>query len=266
MAVNLWPNADLESGISEWNVQSAATLTSSTAQSWSTDGGTHSLLIEYAGTYDGTNSDVRSVVSESTQYTISFYLYSTSETQTYSVYVYDQDDNQIAVAGDWTTALNAWARKTVTFNTGAGDTGIKLNIISWTPYVGGELYVDGIMLETGASASAWVNYISPGVDVTPPLLTTRLVMFDPIVEASSQTWDMGPFALTYSEEQVGVAINPQLLQTTIQIHDPVVYAVDVPTAVAPPLLQTSIQLFNPTVNAGTFRNRIASILHLIMGR
>ena len=112
--------------------------------------------------------------------------------------------------------------------------------------------------------SAWPGAVSSGVEIAPGTLTTALQMFNPIVKNNSGLWDMGPYI--YTEAETGVAINPPLLQTQLQIHDPVVYAVDVPTAVAPPLLQTNIQMFNPTVNAGKFRNRICSMLHLIMGR
>ena len=116
--------------------------------------------------------------------------------------------------------------------------------------------------------SGWLGPVGGGVsvDITPSVLTTDLVMLNPVVGNPSQaeSWDMGPYI--YTEAGTGVAITPPLLQTQLQMHDPAVYAVDVPTAVAPPLLQTNIQMLNPTVNVGKFRNRICSMLHLIMGR
>jgi len=127
------------------------------------------------------------------------------------------------------------------------------------PTADSELYFD----DFASDDTSWVGSTSAGVDITPAVLTSSITAYNPTVVAGIQ-WDMGPFV--YVGEETGVSVVPQLLQTTIQIHDPVVYAVDVPTAVAPPLLQTSIKMFNPTVNVGKFRNRIASMLHLIMGR
>jgi len=260
MAVNLWPNADLESGIDEWNPVGVATLSHSSAQAWEQ---TYSLQIIPGGTYNEAESDPLPI-SGSTQYTASWYFKTNSEVQIWDSKVRDQDGNTIRQDNANTYTADTWTRIELTFTTGADDTAIKLMQRSGSNNdVGSIGWVDGIMLETGASASEWTNYVEADVNVTPPSLAMSLQIYDPVV-AVSTPWDIGPYIYTTSSG--GVSVNPPLLQTTIQIHDPVVYAVDVPTAVAPPLLQTNIQMFNPAVNVGTFRNRIASMLHLIMGR
>jgi len=130
---------------------------------------------------------------------------------------------------------------------------------SMVPTADSELYFD----DFASDDTAWVGSTSTGVDITPAVLTSSITAYNPTVVAGI-SWDMGPFV--YTGEETGVAIVPQLLQTQLQIHDPVVYAVDVPTAITPNLMETTIQMLNPTVNVGTFRNRICSMLHLIMGR
>ena len=130
---------------------------------------------------------------------------------------------------------------------------------SMVPTADSELYFD----DFASDDTAWVGGTG-GVDVVAGLSTMSIQMYNPVVATGTSTWDMGPYV--YTVTGTTTAVNPPSLQTSLQIHNPVVYAVDVPTAVAPPLLQTNIQMFNPNVNVGTFRNRIASMLHLIMGR
>ena len=73
MATNLWPNADLESGIDDWTLKDAATILHSTTRAWQE---TYSLEIDTnGGTYSGATSDIKSIVEESTQYTFSFYYW-----------------------------------------------------------------------------------------------------------------------------------------------------------------------------------------------
>ena len=265
MAINIWPNADLEAGIDDWNLIGGGfpSIAWSTTQSWSTDGGTHSLAISPNGTYKGAVSDVLPV-SPNTQYTASWYVWVTDADETMDFKIYDQDENTIKQETNQTHAANEWFRVDLTGTTGADDTGIKLLCrSSGTHQEDAVIYLDAVMLETGASASAWTNYVASEANVFPEALAMSLAIHNPIVSVSLP-WDIGPFI--YGSAATGVSVNPPLLQMSTQIHDPVVYAVDVPTAVAPPLLQTNIQMFNPTVNVGTFRNRIASMLHLIMGR
>jgi len=164
MAVNLWPNADIESDIDDWNVVSGATISHSTDQSWSTDGGTHSLKVEVPTNYDGAISDAKLIVSGSTQYTASAYVYFSGSSTTIEFRVYNQDDSSIA-ATDFAESGPGWFRVYQTFTTGADDTGIKLRFrIADAGYE--TFYVDAVMLETGDSASEWANYEAPAVGPT----------------------------------------------------------------------------------------------------
>jgi len=261
MAVNIWPNADLEAGITEWSQVGGATLSHSSEQAWEQ---TYSLKIIPGGSYNEAQSDVFTGISPSTQYTASWYFKTNSATQIWDMKVRDQDGNTLKQEIGNTFTADTWVRIDLTFTTGADDTGIRLMARSGSNNIADSAgWLDAVMLETGASASEWTNYVEADVNVTPPSLAMSLQIYDPVVSVSTP-WDIGPYIYTTSSG--GVSVNPSLLQTTIQIHDPVVYAVDVPTAITPNLMETTIQMLNPTVNVGKFRNRICSMLHLIMGR
>ena len=158
----------------------------------------------------------------------------------------------VSIASDFYGAQSAARCDIIRAGANAGASGV--------PTSDSELYWD----DFASDDAGWVGAIGAGVEIAPTLLTSELNIYNPVVSAGSSTWDMGPYVYTITGTTT--AVNPPSLQTSLQIHNPVVYAVDYPTAIAPPLLQTSIQMFNPTVNTGTFRNRIASMLHLIMGR
>jgi len=240
--VNLWPNADLEAGIDDWNLEGGASeILHSSVKAWQ---GTYSLYVDPAGDYDGAVSDVKSIVSESTQYALSFRLWTDDATQEWQIRVLDQDGNLINNE-EMTLTADVWNLVTNIFTTGAGDTGIKLTVRTKAVGLNNVFWVDAIMVEAGAAASTWVNYETSGVEITPATLETEMQIFNPLV-LNGVAWDMGPFIYT---ESSGVEINPPALQTQMQIFDPVVYAVDVPTAINPPLLQTEMQMFNPTVRA-----------------
>ena len=67
---NEWPNADLESGITDWTLKDAGTILHSSTRAWQE---TYSLEIDTnGGSYAGATSDEKAV-DESTQYTLSFY-------------------------------------------------------------------------------------------------------------------------------------------------------------------------------------------------
>ena len=129
------------------------------------------------------------------------------------------------------------------------------------PTEASEVYWD----DFASDDTAWVGAVASGVDITPPLLTTELAIFNPVVTNANEAeaWDMGPFV--YTVTGTTTAVNPPSLQTSLQIHNPVVYAVDYPTAIAPNLMTTSLTMFNPTVTTQIpIFNRIAKIFHLIM--
>ena len=163
MAVNLWPNADLEEATApDWQPESDAVKTWSDFLSWEQTYSTKGVI---NGAYDGLKTTVKSIVSASTQYTVSFYLYPTNASMNMQVQVYDQDSNVLANGGFNTYTADTWTRVVTTFTTDVGDTGIKFRIVQDAGTETGDIYIDGIMLETGGSASAWVNYVA-GVEFT----------------------------------------------------------------------------------------------------
>ena len=268
MATNIWGNADLESGIADWNSGAlGGDISWSTTKSNSAvDSGTHSLKVDpTSNVRAGCLSDAVPV-SSSTQYTVSWYINPDNAAINYRAEFFDQDNNAVSAVLDNTYTADTWTRVSKTFTTGVDDTGFKLGVRK-NNVAGGDLfYIDCVMLETGGSASAWV----PGgvqTVIEPPLLTTQISMFNPVVLDSNPTgWDIGPFI--YAEAGSGVAVYPPLLQTTIQIHDPVVYAVDVPTAIAPNLMTTQLTMLSPrvSVTTGQSGSKICRFLHLVMGR
>jgi len=133
---------------------------------------------------------------------------------------------------------------------------------SGIPTAGSELYFD----DFASDDADWVGASEVAVDITPPVLTTSISIYDPVVTGNLMSWDMG--AYIYAEAGSGVAIAPPLLQTQIQIFDPVVYAVDVPTAITPNLMTTQLTMLSPhvSVTTGQSGSKICRFLHLVMGR
>jgi hypothetical protein len=170
MAVNLWPNADLEAGIDDWNAWNASSLAHSTTKKYEQS---YSLRVNGAGTYAGAKSDAKSIIDPSTQYTASLYLNPDVEIA-FNLKVYDQDSNLINPDWNNTCSADAWTRITNTFTTGADDTGVIL-VIEKNNNASNEFwYVDAVMLETGGSASAWVNYISSSPGTLTQVKNTKL--------------------------------------------------------------------------------------------
>jgi len=162
MATNLWENADLESGIADWNDGSNSTISSDSSIYWE---GAKSLkcVVPSNGTVEF-RSDVKYIVEESTIYTVSAYWYVTNADLEMVIVVKDQGGSFInngLVSG----TADTWHRVTCAFQTGAGDTGIKIEFQKEQSAEVGDFYIDGIMLETGSSASTWVDYVEPGTDV-----------------------------------------------------------------------------------------------------
>jgi len=260
MATNLWENADFESGITGYVNWGGGVVSQSTEQAWH---GTNSLKCISAATSQGTYNGIECEVSGSTQYTFSFYVYTTATMQLKSD-LWDQAVGNVTQIANAEVTSESWQRVSATFTTGAGVRGMSWSIKQDTSNVNGIFYIDGIMLETGTPASAWVDS-TVSVDITPSVLTTALQMYSPtVINSEIGLWDIG--AYIYTGAETGVTINPPLLQTTIQIHDPVVYAVDVPTAIEPNLMTTQITMFNPTVSnrKTSIFNRAARLLHVIM--
>jgi len=169
MATNLWENADLESGIADWNDGLNSTISSDSSIYWE---GAKSLkcVVPSNGTVEF-RSDVKYIVEESTIYNVSAYWYVTNADLEMVIVVKDQDGNFInngLVSG----TADTWHRVTCAFQTGAGDTGIKIEFQKFgsTSEVG-DFYIDGVMAEIGSSTSSWVNYPSGPTD-------TELVVAD----------------------------------------------------------------------------------------
>lgn len=156
MAVNLWPNADVEPNIDDWNISNGGVLVHSSTYAWNE---TYSLRLWGNGFdgYAGILSDIKSIVSESTQYTFSFYTRATDGSTPISGQVQDQDGNWLQSITVNTTT-DTWVRSSATFTTGAGDTGIKILIEKNNNTDDVYFYFDAFMLETGSSASTWEDY------------------------------------------------------------------------------------------------------------
>ena len=154
MATNLWPNADIESGIDDWASRGGATISHSTEQKWEQ---LYSLKVEpTVNVNDGAWSDYKAVIEGSTEYTMSLYIYPTATVQ-----------YKILMVGDVSGTLNdanfdgtpdEFGRVEVTATPGASDTTLRIDIKKNNDASTDTFYVDAVMLETGTPASAWENY------------------------------------------------------------------------------------------------------------
>ena len=150
-AVNLWPNADLELGGGDWFRAETGW------RSWHLVAAHEGVLGLYwydDHAYGGVVSEVKSVVEENTKYTFSAWLFFQGSIN-FKFAILDQDDNEISsidISG------SGWERKSITFTTGSGDTGIKLKWTKDNDTDNSQQYLDQVMLETGDTMSDWVNY------------------------------------------------------------------------------------------------------------
>jgi len=150
---NLWSNANLEYGISDWEAKQSCAIYWSTAQAWE---GTHSLFMDPTSQYWHLRSAYHPV-AESTQYSFSFYIFPTTDITGGWAHVYDQDGNGISEVAYGACTGNTWTRITVNsgFTTGVGDTSIRV-LIEAGDY-NYDFYFDGFKLELGPSATPWKN-------------------------------------------------------------------------------------------------------------
>ena len=194
MAVNIFPNPSLESGIAAWTANGGTSIEQSTTQAWDQ---TYSLLaILSTNSYSGCNSSTAKInVSESTQYTLSYYAYpDTATVAPLKTNINDQDGNQIAsVVTDPLTA-DEWTRITKTFTTGAGDTSVYFAIQKNNHAGEGNLYLDGFMLETGGSASEWVDYVDAAVELV--IADASLALSADGSGSIDGLWDLGAYIYT----------------------------------------------------------------------
>ena len=191
MATNLWPNADLESDADDWNSLNGGTPSHSTTQSNNAvDGGSNSVkCVVSAHAYSGIESDIKSIVSAETQYTFSVYVYNTG-THQIRLEIRDQDSNSLG-AQSFTVTQNTWTRISRTFTTGAGDTGIVLRIFKGNDVAEADFYADTLMVETGASASAWVNYSSGTAIAVGNVGNSSIAAVTPVTIAANTTFTVG---------------------------------------------------------------------------
>jgi len=265
MAVNLWENASLESGIDGWSGKNGASVSQSSDYA---SHGTYSLKETGGNVYAGIQCANREIIDASTQYTLHFEVYSTAADLDLSCRVVDQDGNWLNEVTPTIASSATWTQVTNTFTTGAGDTGIYWWIHKLDESADDIFYVDKIMLETGGSASAWVDYAGDvDVEVTPNLCTSSLVTYNPTITANTGLWEIGAYIYSTSG---GVTVNPNLGTSQLQAHNPTV-SVTEDVAVAPNLCASSLVTHNPTVTAfapiiGTGITRIAMKLATIFRR
>ena len=154
MATNLWENADLESDYTGWAASNGGLLATSSTKSVQ---GTSSLRINSAAgdNYAGAKSTTRDV-DASTQYTFSIYVNPDVEISI-GCTIYDQADGWLQ-GGNVTCSADTDTRITRTFTTGESATGVYAIVAKNNVNTEEYWYVDAAMLETGGSASAWVDY------------------------------------------------------------------------------------------------------------
>ena len=180
-ATNLWSNASVEDGVDDWNVEGAGSISQSSDQKWHD---TNSLYVVPGGQWQGAKSDTKSIVESSTEYTFSCFIRSTDGDMTTAVQV-EGDVSGYIDQDSSATATDTWVRKTVTFTTGASDTGIVIKIVDVDATDHGNFYIDGIMLETGGSASEWIDYVESGTDIDATLGSLTLTGYDATISAGT---------------------------------------------------------------------------------
>jgi len=150
---NLIPDPSFETGVGNWYATGGAAIAQSTTQKYHSDNSMRTITS--TGTWEGTESNEIGV-DGSTEYTFSFYLYTTHATEVFAIYVSDQDYNEIASAYDQSSTQNTWVRHSITFTTGADDDGVHLTVMKSDGGTAVTFYVDAVQLETGDTASDFV--------------------------------------------------------------------------------------------------------------
>lgn len=180
MGKNKWSNADLESGVTPWVSRNGSTVVQSSTQAWEQ---TNSLRFNGTSTYAGihVNSPGHGDIVGSQQYTFSVYIYCESAGININIKMYDQDNNWLGQSLGNSTTEDTWVRLSLTFSTGAGDTGLRPIIEKNNNSDNGYIYIDAIQVEEGGSATTWENY-SSGIDLTIQELAHSFALDAPIVQ------------------------------------------------------------------------------------
>ena len=153
---NLWDNPSIESGVTDWSGKGGSAITQSSTQAWH---GTYSArCAPAADTWSGIESTFKQIVDPSTQYTASLYIYPTASVSL----TFEVDGN----AYDWlgastgTHSTDTWTRVSVTFTTDGDHDSVQLKVFKNNSADTNYFYIDGVQLETGASATIWEDYSS----------------------------------------------------------------------------------------------------------
>lgn len=152
---NLWPNADFENGIDDWEGPGSTEIAWSSTKSRY---GTFALQWHGPATANVVDSYPVPILA-STRYAASLFL-NPDEQIAYKFFMRDQDKNWIA-DGDGipvTCPANRWTRLTVTGTTGGDDTGIILRIEKDNDENDAFCYVDGVQLLRGSVPGLWGPY------------------------------------------------------------------------------------------------------------
>ena len=96
MAINLWPNADFESGVSDWTPEGSGAVAQSTTQAWEQSNSMR--WTPDAVTTRGVQSDQVGGFESATQYTVSFYIYPITDALPLKIVAYDNIANRGASA------------------------------------------------------------------------------------------------------------------------------------------------------------------------
>jgi len=160
MAVNLWYNGSMEEDIVEgggWIGFQSGAVVQSTDQAWDQ---TNSLKVTPASdmTSGCASEQHLYIVEAETQYTVSCYIYP-EESHDYTIVVDDQGGTKIDEVDTGALTADTWTRVSLTVTTGVGDYGIRIRILKNADANTDVFYVDGVMVETGSSASTWVDFI-----------------------------------------------------------------------------------------------------------
>ena len=188
MATNLWPNADLEANIDDWNERFCDGISQSSAESYEQ---TYSLLVDVnSGEYSGAETDYKAVVDPNTQYTISAYVLSAGADNALRAVLFGDDTGNLG-ANNQTANSSTWVRHVITFTTSADETTISLRITKNNHTGTVNFYVDAIMLETGDTASAWENYSSGVAFTVGNVGAVSIAALTPATIAANTTFTVG---------------------------------------------------------------------------
>ena len=184
MATNLWPNADLESGVSEWTAFNNATASQSSTRAWEQ---TYSLKVITGTTPNaGVQSDAVTGLTGSTWYCASFYIWC-DDAITLRQDIKDQDENLIGGI-DHSPAAGEWVRVYKSLQIAADDTGVVVTLYRKTDTTNTNVYIDGFMLETGDTPSEWVNYSAGSeTEIDATLGSLTLTGYNATVDAQVDT-------------------------------------------------------------------------------